>query len=332
MRLFFFLSSFFYCLFIYAQGSPILWEPELNSAEGLPHQNFNPSIFCDSDDWVRISFTKGIPSDGNKDAATIRLMVLSFLSPLWEQTWFIVLLSVLLFGLQAIWFRHRINKAQEKAQLKTRIVENKMSALAAQMSPHFIFNSLQSVNRFILKQDRKVASEYLGRFSKLIRMMLDNSRKNEHPIAKEIDFLQLYLTVESQRFKTPFDFNITIDQQIDTFETTLPTMVLQPFIENAIWHGISHKKGQGKITLTIDKRADILKCVIEDNGVGRVMAKELSIKKEHPFRALEIMEERLRLLFPAQQDRCKILYVDLKDTNNHLPCGTRVIITLPTRG
>lgn len=274
---------------------------------------------------------KGTNSDDEEERSILRSMEIIITPPLWERTWFRILAGTILTLIIIFFILRRIKVVQEKAQLKTRIVENKMSALAAQMSPHFIFNSLQSINRFILKQNRQQASEYLGRFSLLIRMMLENSRNSEHSIEEEVEFLQLYMKVEKQRFKTPFDSSITIDKKIGKSVTYIPTMILQPFIENAIWHGISHKSGEGKITVDIDKQNDLLKCTIEDDGVGRAKAKELSVSKSHKSRALEIMEERLALLFPEQKHLCKIVYIDLEDANTNEPCGTRVIISLPIK-
>ena len=226
--------------------------------------------------------------------------------------------------------QERINRIKKEEKLKTRIAENKMAALVAQMNPHFIFNSLQSINSYILKKDRKQASEYLGRFSKLMRLTLENSRRTSLSIEKEIELLKLYLKVESQRFKIPFDYTITVCEGLDTYNTYIPSMMLQPFVENSIWHGLSGKEEGGRILIDIQQHNDLLKCVVEDNGVGRDEAAKIVKRKgkSHKSRALQIITERLSLLFPNQQELCSVRYIDLKGNNNK-STGTRVEIILP---
>lgn len=274
---------------------------------------------------------EGVNSDRRPESATSRFIDIVVLPPFWETWWFRSLLALLVVSIvgSIIWIR--IRQIKEKENLKTRIAENKMTTLVAQMNPHFIFNSLQSVNRFILQKNRKQASEYLGRFSKLIRMMLENSRNTSHLLDEEVKFLDHYMTVEAQRFKNPFDYTIKVDEDI-RYNTIIPTMMLQPFIENAIWHGLSNKKGDGKIMIDIEKNGSTLNCVIEDNGVGRQIATGNALKKgkKHKSMGLDIVKERLQLLFPNQQDLCSINFTDLKDEKG-TPAGTRVSIRLPVQ-
>lgn len=272
---------------------------------------------------------KGANSDGLWSDRQHQLQV-SILPPYWQTWWFqgFLLLSGLLVVVAAMLYR--INQIRKTEQLKRRIAENKMAALIAQMNPHFIFNSLQSINGYILGNNRKQASEYLGRFSRLIRMILEGSRNAMHSIEKEKDLLELYLKVESQRFKTPFQYEITIDTSLDTYEVQIPSMMLQPFVENAIWHGLSHKSDVGRIHISIENAGALLRCSVSDNGVGRKKALEIALQKgkTHESRALQILSERLELLFPGQQKQCSILYTDLYDQEGH-PAGTKVEIKLP---
>lgn len=271
----------------------------------------------------------GANSDGVWNE-TPRRLTIRILPPFWQTWWFRgsagITLLVLFLGI----VRYRINLVRKTEQLKRRIAENKMAALVAQMNPHFIFNSLQSINSYILKNDRQKASEYLGRFSRLMRMILENSRHTTHTLEKEKELLELYLKVESQRFKAPFHYSIDIDEALDPYETRIPGMMLQPFVENAIWHGLAHKEGPGTVRIGIHAENGMLKCTVTDDGAGRGKAAEIALQKgkTHKSRALQIVSERLQILFPKQQELCSIRYTDLLDDNG-LPAGTKVDITLP---
>lgn len=272
---------------------------------------------------------QALNSDGVEEAMSERSLELRIRPPFWDTWWFKSASAVLLILTILAVMRYRLSQVREKEQLKTRIAENKMSALIAQMNPHFIFNSLQSVNRFILQKDRKQASEYLGRFSGLIRMMLEHSRTSKHLLEDEVKFLKLYMKVESQRFQIPFEYQVEVMPDVDQ-SIEIPSMMLQPFVENAIWHGVSHKAGIGHIRVQISQVEHTLFCWVEDDGVGRVKAAEIAMQKgkKHKSRAMEIVKERLDLLFPDQQEYCNIGYTDLVDAAGR-PAGTRVEISLP---
>ena len=144
-----------------------------------------------------------------------------------------------------------------------------MQALRAQMNPHFIFNCLSSINRFILKNESKTASDYLTRFSRLIRMVLINSQKSMIPLEDELQMLRLYLDMERLRFKNSFDYSIIFTNAIETGAIFIPPLLLQPFCENAIWHGLMHKEGQGILNIEFSMKDNILNCIIADNGIGQ---------------------------------------------------------------
>lgn len=273
-----------------------------------------------------------INSDGVEETLEQRSIRLRIQPPFWDTWWFKSSITVGILLLAALVVRYRVRQVRQKEQWKTRIAENKMSALVAQMNPHFIFNSLQSVNRYILQKDRRLASQYLGRFSGLIRMMLENSRNSRHLLEEEVKFLNLYLKVEAQRFQKPFEYEIHLADNVDE-GLKIPTMMLQPFLENAIWHGLSHKEGVGHIWVNIYQENNLLYCKIEDDGVGRKKAAEIAMQKgkKHTSRALEIVKERLELLFPTQRELCSIQYTDLADDSGK-PTGTRVDIRLPVSG
>jgi hypothetical protein len=272
---------------------------------------------------------EALNSDGAPESVNKRSIELRIRPPFWDTWWFksggSVLLILAILGVM----RFRLSQVREKEQLKTRIAENKMSALIAQMNPHFIFNSLQSVNRFILQKDRRQASEYLGRFSGLIRMMLEHSRTSKHLLEDEVKFLKLYMRVESQRFQIPFEYEVEVAPNVNQ-GLEIPSMMLQPFVENAIWHGVSHKEGTGHIRVEIAQLEHLLFCSVEDDGVGRAKAAEIAMQKgrKHKSQAMEIVKERLDLLFPDQREYCNIRYTDLEDAAGR-PAGTRVEVSLP---
>lgn len=190
------------------------------------------------------------------------------------------------------------NEELKTAAFKQQLSELEMKALRAQMNPHFMFNCMNSINRMILSSDNENASLYLTKFSKLIRLMLQNSERQSVPLEDELSMLETYIQLENMRFNGKISYHISIDDFIDQRNTLVPSMVQQPFIENAVWHGLMHKEGEGLINITIRENGNLLLCVIEDNGIGREKALGLQEKTlmEHKSMGLQITEERLRLL------------------------------------
>jgi LytS/YehU family sensor histidine kinase len=164
---------------------------------------------------------------------------------------------------------------RKEGELKNKIVTTEMQALRAQMSPHFIFNCLNSINRFIVKNESEAASGYLTKFSRLIRMVLNNSQKNIIPLSDELDCLELYIQMERLRLKNFFTYEVKYDDEIEIEEIMIPPLLLQPFVENAIWHGLMHKE-EGGATLNIDiiQKNGVLYFRITDNGIGREKRKK----------------------------------------------------------
>ncbi|QMU29285.1 tetratricopeptide repeat protein [Adhaeribacter radiodurans] len=223
------------------------------------------------------------------------------------------------------------NQEIKESNLKRQMSELEMKALRAQMNPHFIFNCMNSINRLILDEDTNRASRYLVKLSKLIRLILENSERSSVSLENELTMLDAYLQLESLRFKGRISYEFRVDDAIDQENTFLPPMVLQPFVENAIWHGLMHKEKNepGFISISITEEADSLTCVIEDNGVGREMATILEKKSiiGRKSMGLQITEERLKILNKDKMD--KLIYItDLKDSLNQA-LGTRVDIHVP---
>lgn len=208
------------------------------------------------------------------------------------------------------------------------IIELEMKALRAQINPHFLFNCLNSINRMIVKGEYESASLYLKKFSKLVRLIVENVEGGRVSLENELALIESYIQLEELRFKGKIAYEISIDKDIERENTFLPPMVLQPFVENAIWHGLMHKDSEGHIRIAVKEDKDALLCTIEDNGVGRGKSKELQQKDEVKTKSLgiKITEERLRLMNKLKMDDL-IRIVDLQDHGE--ATGTRVEISIP---
>ena len=222
----------------------------------------------------------------------------------------------------------RLENEKKHAELKRQASDLQMQALRAQMNPHFIFNSLSSINWFIMENDKDTASDYLTRFSRLMRMVL-NAQKPMIPLEDELKMLQLYLDMERLRLENSFDYSITFTNTIDAGNVSIPPMLLQPFCENAIWHGFKNKEGQGHININIRAEDHLLECIITDDGIGRQQAalfKRKSSKNEGSM-GLEITRERLALFSEENNAEADFEMEDLVDEIGQGK-GTRVILKI----
>ncbi|MBZ5857172.1 tetratricopeptide repeat-containing sensor histidine kinase [Flavihumibacter profundi] len=223
----------------------------------------------------------------------------------------------------------RLQNSKQQAELQEKATRLEMQALRAQMNPHFIFNCLSSINCFILENETEKASDYLTRFSRLIRMVLNNSEKSLISLDEELKMLKLYLDMERLRFENSFDYNITYTNDVDADTALVPPLLLQPFCENAIWHGLMNKEGQGHLNITIKKENEYLNCIITDDGIGRAKARALntgSAKKEKSM-GLKITTERLSL-FNQDKDLHSFYEIDDIIDSNGLMTGTKVSIKI----
>ncbi len=248
--------------------------------------------------------------------------------PYWKEGWFRLL--ILLFASAAgYWFyQSRIRYIRKEAHFKQKMAEIEMSALRAQMNPHFIFNSLSSINYFMLTHDAETASKYLTKFAQLIRLILENARSHKVSLSKELEALNLYIDLEALRFDNCFDYRLEIDDTIDIEQTWIPPLILQPYIENAIWHGLMHKKEKGQLLLEIKQpKENFLFISIEDNGVGRQKAKELKSKSANLHRSfgMQITSDRIHLVNQLYNKKTSVEIIDLKNANN-IAIGTKIEI------
>jgi ligand-binding sensor domain-containing protein len=250
--------------------------------------------------------------------------------PFWRTWWFYALVSVLVASIVWTLYKFRVGQIRKEEKLKTefnkRLADVEMTALRAQMNPHFLFNCLNSINRFIVRNDAETASNYLTKFSRLIRLILQNSKSPTIALKSELEALKLYIDMEEMRFENRFDYHIHVDDTIEVEYVEVPPLLLQPYVENAIWHGLMHKEAKGKLTIEITKEGNRLRCMIEDNGIGRQKAQQLKSKsatRNKPM-GMKITTDRLNLY----QKQTEVQVVDLLDLNGD-PSGTRVILGMP---
>ncbi len=234
-------------------------------------------------------------------------------------------------GVLSVFLVFSRNRRRRDAMEK-RMAEVQMQALRAQMNPHFIFNSLNSIMRFVRANDAASAEKYLGKFAKLIRMILENSREREVPLESDLQALQLYMELESLRLENKFEFSINVEEGIDKDSTYIAPMMLQPFVENSIWHGISNKEEKGNIAIRVRRENELLHCEIEDDGVGRNHASTtlsmtsgnvtLSGVEGSKSLGYAITKERVELLNRRVKKKAAVQVIDL-------PKGTKVLVSLP---
>lgn len=300
----------------------------------LPHGDYTFEIYAKNNDgfWSR------------KPA----ILDISIEPPIW-QTWrFRIFFGLILFFSIFFFARYRIQllvkrerektalykkaaeQEKEKSELLQKASEMEMKFLSAQMNPHFTFNAMNSIQHFMLDHEPEKAQHYLAQYAKLIRRVLENNMEKFVPLDDELDMLEIYMEIESMRFSTPFEFEINVCKELEEKEYQIPPMILQPYVENAIWHGIFHKKeGVGKLTLSFSLEEDRMKCVIEDNGIGRKKAKEFnSSKKEHRSVGMLITQERLKHLQSDSDLDVHTKILDIVNENGEV-CGTKVEVCLP---
>ncbi len=249
--------------------------------------------------------------------------------PFWQTWWFIAGMILLSLALTFTFIYIRIKRISRQEAMKRELLEAEQKALRAQMEPHFIFNSLSSINRFILRNEPDQASSYLLKFSSLMRRMLNYSEQKIQSLADEIETLRIYLDLESRRFEVPFQYQIDIDPGIPAESVMIPTMLIQPYVENAIKHGISVNPANGRISIRFSRHSSGLLCIVEDNGIGRKRSLELKGQSagQHISLGMKITQDRLGIYERFGQES----HVEIEDLNDSDPqaTGTRVRIYLP---
>jgi LytS/YehU family sensor histidine kinase len=225
----------------------------------------------------------------------------------------------------------KLESEKTKARLLHQKTELEMQALRAQMNPHFIFNSLNSINRFILQNNRLMASEFLTKFSRLVRLILQNSQAAMITLESELECLGLYLELEALRFNYHFEYKISLSEDLDLSLLKVPPLIIQPYVENAIWHGLMHKEEKGQLDVELWQDGEELYIKIADNGVGRKQASALKSKTatKHKSVGLEITVNRIAMLRSETTNKSPVVINDLVEPDG-AAAGTEVILQLPT--
>lgn len=250
--------------------------------------------------------------------------------PIWK-TWWFRALFVLLIGILVFYlFKRRLNILEEKNQLTQQSLASEQKALRTQITPHFMFNALNSIQWLIANNDKFSAIESTARFARLMRNVLENSMDSEVSLAKETETLDMYLKLEGLRFKGKFSYKLEADPEVDATHERVPPMMIQPFIENAIWHGIMKKVPQeGHVHINFYYEEDYLVVKVEDDGVGRQYAQQMESENQGERKSfgISIIEERLKILNQQHHKQMRIEIKDLFDDDGKAK-GTRVLIYL----
>lgn len=256
-------------------------------------------------------------------------------TPFFKTWWFYFILISCIVAVIIIVFRVRVQnvRKKEKAEFekKVEIAKVELKALRAQMNPHFVFNSLNSIQHYILNSKSNEAAKYLNKFAKLIRVILSNTEKAMVTVNEDLESLRLYLELEQMRFDGKFDYEINVDQSIDGDYDEIPPMLMQPYIENAILHGLNPKETKGHLKIDIFTKNNYIVCRIADDGIGRTKAAEIKRTTPgnlHKSLGMKITSERVRILNNINNSDLSVSVTDLRDENGN-PNGTMVELYIP---
>ncbi len=218
-------------------------------------------------------------------------------------------------------------------KMESRFAQLRLDALRSQMNPHFIFNALNSIKSYMIENNKEKAIYYLGRFSKLIRAILESSRRNLITLEEEMNTINMYVDIESDRFKNNIFYSCHIDENLKPDQVLIPALLLQPFVENSIWHGLTTKKGEKrlKIEIKIMEGSDRLQIIIEDNGIGREASQLRNLQnplKDHSL-GHSIIQDRLEFFSKKFNDDFHVRVIDLRDEATGIVKGTKVVLSMP---
>lgn len=252
--------------------------------------------------------------------------------PFWQRWWFIGFCAILCAGFIATFITRRSQRILEKErsanEISNRLSEMQIRVLKAQMSPHFIFNALNSVQQFIIINENDKAEKYLSKFSRLLRQLLESNVRENIRLSDEIDVLKKYLEIEQLRFNKVFDFKIEVDGNVDPDGIDIPHYLVQPFVENAIWHGLLPKEGNKELVIRFEMVSDkSLSCTIEDNGVGR-QTKSSFVNTEKRSLAINFIRQRLEMMSKISGHNYTLTLTDKIDPEGKSE-GTKVVVLIP---
>ncbi|MFK8007499.1 MAG: sensor histidine kinase [Saprospiraceae bacterium] len=272
----------------------------------------------------------------NSDWSEIKKVSFVIKRAYWQTWWFYSLVALISFLAGAKLLQLVFDQIKERNEIQQNLKASQLTALRAQMNPHFIFNALNSIQDFIIQEDKRSANRYLSKFSKLMRNVLDASDKKQITLKKEIEYLELYLSLESLRIDDEFEYKFDIHSSVNTNNILIPSMLLQPYVENALKHGLMHRSGKKKLFIRFTKICPIsgwdenhLFCEIEDNGIGRTASMRINEQNGRVYqsKAMSLTQDRIDLLNSADTRKLGLKIDDLKNKDGSV-AGTKVNICI----
>jgi len=276
-----------------------------------------------SGDFTFKVFARNSSGYENKYPLQIKFKVLK---PFWETWMFVLIISVFFVGI-VLTFILLIRKSYQR---RINLLKYRQQVLRQQMNPHFIFNTLNSIQLYILEKDTEMSQRYLGKFSRLMRVSLEHAQYQAVSVRDEVNSLNLYLELEMLRFDGQITYDVELENEDELLNLNIPSLIIQPFVENSIWHGLTHKEGGGHIQISLHSVDEYVLCVVEDDGIGRKKAMEISNTKMkyHKSYGISITSKRISLLNELSKNNLDIKYLDLEDETGNAK-GTRVEIKIP---
>lgn len=311
---------------LFSNGEPLVYRYKLHREDPWRYTK-STSVYLPglpADKYEFIVSARGRSGQWSEEA----VFTFSIGQPFWRSAFFIVSIILIVLGLVGWRTSVYIDQQRREIQRQHRVTMSELKSLRAQMNPHFLFNALNSIQGVLLKNNIETTQDYLGRFGKLMRLILDHSDKTTIGIREELESITNYLELEQLRAGHEFQYRIEIEPDLDINKTEIPAMILQPFIENAIWHGFGHKKDGSDLLIirfgTVDEYVTI---TITDNGIGRKRAMAMR-KREHKSKGIQLVRERIEILNFNSSYKIELTIEDLEDEHGNHP-GTSVIIKIP---
>jgi Histidine kinase len=297
-----------------------------SAADSLFSENNKRNVIIQESEWqlkrkeIENTRLKGLAALQQKDLVVKNSLLLAAL------TVFVLALAIAAF----VYKNNQAKKKRTEAHMKQKIAEVEMKVLRAQMNPHFIFNSLNSIENFMMQNEKRLASDYLNKFTRLIRTILDSSLSDLIPVTKDMEALQLYIDLQQLRFNNKFTYKTNIDPLIVNGDYKVPSLIVQPFVENAIEHGIAHsEKHDCTLSVSAMLNNDFILYTIEDNGIGREQAAAYNMqnKKQHKSLGISITKDRIHIFNDTVKSVEDVVITDLYDDKQQ-PAGTRVEVKI----
>lgn len=308
----------------YKTGQQLEYEYKLDGFDSQWHRTTHRSVkyMLSPGDYA---FKVRLP-EGAGPKPTLASMAFTITPPYYLTWWFIASTLLLFLTGVAQFARWRLQAVRRQNELELRIVKSKHQTLSAQLKPHFVFNALNSVQSYVLLNKPEESGNYMTKLASLLRQILNHSTVNFISLQEELRLVETYLEIEKLRFKERLSYKIILDPDLDTDTIEVPTQLVQPYVENAIWHGIMPLEENGLVTIKVAKESEVLTITIEDNGVGRAFYQ--SKKKERKSMGMRINQERLKLINTLSKETVRMEIIDIKNENG-APSGTRVVLSIP---